>query len=139
MEDLIGKDESFPKVISLIIKNEYNKSSFNKFDNYALLKIMMSKNEFVYNCDSIIKLIFKFSKFSNMPEYMEENLKILQKNENELEVLNSSKMDFLEEIIISFFEYKILAFFKNIQHLDFEKDVSYKGKTVTYEKLFKTY
>jgi hypothetical protein len=118
LEKSIGEDEDFPKTMSIIIKNECHKTSLNEY-MANLLNIMMSKNEFVYNSYSIIKLIFKFS---NKPEDMKKNLKNLQNDKDELlKALNNSKMIFLDETIINFFEYKIISFFKSISGLDFEK------------------
>ena len=123
LEKSIGEDEYFPKTMSIIIKNECHKTSLNEY-MANLLNIMMSKNEFVYNSYSIIKLIFKFS---NKPEDMKKNLKNLQNDKDELlKALNNSKMIFLDETIINFFEYKIISFFKRISNLDFEKNESYK-------------
>ena len=73
--------------MSIIIKNEYHKTSLNEY-TANLLNIIMSKNEFVYNSYPIIKLIFKFS---NKPEDMKKNLKNLQNDKDELlKALNNS-------------------------------------------------
>ena len=56
--------------MSIIIKNECHKTSLDEY-TANLLNIMMSKNEFVFNSYSIIKLIFIFS---NKPEDMKKRI-----------------------------------------------------------------
>ena len=47
-ELIIDEDEYFAKTMSIIIKNEFHKTSLNEYAA-SLLIIMMSKNKFVYN------------------------------------------------------------------------------------------
>ena len=130
LEDSVGKDEYFPKLMSIIFKNECSKTSLKKYIS-KLLEIAMSKNELVYNCYSILKLIFTFS---NKPEDMEKNIENIQNENNELLMIlyNYNNMEYLDEIIINFLEYKILIFFENIPCLDYEKNESYKEYFKTY-------
>ena len=60
LEEKIGKYKNFPKVMSIIFKNEYLKTENEAFTT-KLLEIIISKDEFIFNCSHIFKKIFSFS------------------------------------------------------------------------------
>ena len=131
LEEKIGKYKNFPKVMSIIFKNEYLKTENEAFTT-KLLEIIISKDEFIFNCSHIFKKIFSFSVApEDMKNYL-DNLKT--STSSKLKVLNESKGEYLDETIINLYEYKILLFFENIPKF-LEKDKIKED----YKLYFKTY
>ena len=122
LEGLIGKNEKFPKMMSIIFYNEYLKIPNYYFRN-KLLDIIISRNDFIYNCYPLIKLILKRVGISMKIRDIQNNFNILKNGEDRLvDILNSKKNDFLDQIIIQLFEHLSLEFFDNINKIDEKSD-----------------
>ena len=122
LERLIGENEKFPKLMSIIFYNEYLKIPNNFFRNNLLDKIT-SRNDFIYNCYPLIKLILKGVGISMQINEIQGNLNSLINENNKLiYILNSKKNDFLDQIIIQLFEHLSLEFFENIEKIDKKTD-----------------
>jgi len=134
LEALIGKDESFIKIMSTVFKNEFIKIT-NKEFRIKLLEIIMSKNEFIYTNNQLFKFIISID---ISPENMIENLDIILNKENYLYTFINKNCDkeFLEHVIMDIFEYKILDFFDSIPKLNYEDDIN-KEKFELYYKSIK--
>ena len=118
----IGQNKSSYQIISIILKNEYDKITFDSFRN-LILKIILNNNDFICNSNQIFKLIINID---DKPEEMEKYLDEIQKSNSILiKTINEyGKNEFLEQIIINIFENKILSFFNNIPKLDFNVDAN---------------
>ena len=128
LQDSLKGNKLFPKVMSIIFKNEYFKLPNSKYA-VELLNNILKENEFIYHCYPIFKKIIPIN---STPESMERAIKnILENKSKPLKILNDNKKDFLDEIIINFMEYTIISFFNSIPNLDYKKE-----KYIDY---FKTY
>ena len=122
LEEKIGKNDLFTKLMSIIFHNEYLKIP-NKDFRSQLLEIIISRNDFVFNCYPLLKLILKRVGISIRPKSIKENLVILDENNDQLvQILNKKQSDFLDQIIIQIFEHLFLEFFDNIDKISEKSD-----------------
>ena len=133
LEDTIGKSEIYPKMISIIIQDEYLKIS-NKYFRKKLIEKMTSDNKLAYNCYPLLKRIIKGINISIQPKTFEGNLKmLLEKKDALINVLNeksSKDLEFLEQAILQTFEHLLLKFFDNIEKINKNSDKTEKEKFV---------
>jgi len=120
LEALIGKDESYIKIMSTVFKNEFIKEVNEPF-RLKLLEIIMSKNEFILTNRQLLKFIISID---ISPENMLENKDRILQNQNPLYkfINNNCNKEFLEQVVLNIFEYKILNYFDNIPNLDYEDE-----------------
>ena len=122
LEEKIGQNEKFPKMMSIIFYNEYLKIP-NNFFRSKLLDFIISRNDFIYNCYPLIKLILKRVGISMKIKDIENNFNIINGNNDRLvNILNSKKNDFLDQIIIQLFEHLSLEFFDNVNKINEKSD-----------------
>ena len=113
-------------MMSIIFYNEYLKIPNNYFRS-KLLEIIISRNDFIYNCYPLIKLILKRVGISMKIKDIQNNFTILDENQHRLvEILNSTNNDFLDQIIIQLSEHLSLEFFDNIDKIDNKTDIKDK-------------
>ena len=116
LNELVGDNENFPKLIAFILKNEYHLIS-NKLAKLKLLKYILENKYIIYHCFQLIK---KEISIENTPEGMKNNLKNLQKIDIYKELICNYNNEFLDEIIINSYEYEINKFFGQISNLKFD-------------------
>ena len=131
LETLIGKDKSYTKIMSIIFKNEYIKVTNEAF-RIKLIEVIMSKNEFIYTNYKLFKFIISID---ISPENMLQNLDTILQNQNFLYKFINKNCDkeFLEQVIMDIFEYKILDFFDSIPKLDYEDDINKQKFELYYQ------
>ena len=120
----IGKDKKFPKIINIILENEFKKIEIDDYQE-NLVKKMVSNESFKYESSNLIKLIFdKIIKydFKNIENNF-LNIKKNIKNNNIYEIINNNcNNSILEEVILSYFEAKISLYFNLIPKIE-EKEL----------------
>ena len=118
LEEQIGNDRLFPKLISIIFNAEYMKISNNYFRE-RLLEIIISKNDLIYNCYPLLKKIIKRINISILPKEIRNNLDMIENNQDKLiQILNTKKSDYLDQIILQILEQMFLKFFDNVENID---------------------
>ena len=152
LKNLLENSTSFNKLMSSIFYNEYIKIEDKDF-RYNLLKKIISKNEFIYNCYPIMKQIIKEINISIEPRLILENLENIKLNNNNklIDILNKNESEFLEQVILQILEQKFLKFFDSIENIDkndrenkecfakyFKKGENYQ-KNIIFDKSFEIY
>ena len=129
---LFEQNEMFPKLMSIIFQNEYRKISIKEF-RIKLFELVISKNEFIYNCYPLLKLMLKKINISTQPKNIKNNLEDLKNNNDPLMVaLNSQNSEFLDQAILQIFEHSILEYFGNIEKMDKKIDKEDKACLAMY-------
>ena len=117
----MGKNEIFPKLMSTIFYDEYMKINHNDFRE-VLLKNIISKDDFIYNCFPLLKKIIKNIGLSIEPKKIDDNFSLIEgENNRMIRYLNKIKSNTLDQIILQIFEHILLEYFENIS-ADINKD-----------------
>ena len=133
LKELVGNKEDFPKLIALIMKNEFQKIS-NETQKLNLLEFILNDKNIIYYSSQLIK---KLVNFQSTPEEMKNNLKNLQIEDKYKGTICEFNNEFLEEIIINSYENEINKYFGRISNLKFdEKNKNDKNKEY-FPKLYK--
>ena len=126
------KDFDFYKFLSSILFYEFQSNDYSKYRELILKKIL-SKNDLIKNSSHIINLIFEKSGINCRPEEFENNIKYIKDSDSPLFLLlNNTKNDFLEEIIMNIFERKVAKYFELIPTLK-EKELE-ESYQIYYEQ-----
>ena len=129
IENLIGNNKSFNKIMSTIFKNEFIKITADNFRK-ELLEIIMKKDEFIYNNYQIFKYILYVD--NNPALFIKNKKNILEKQNPLIKVINNCEKPYLEETIFNIFENKILNYFNMIQQIDFDEEPQNKKNFEQY-------
>ena len=116
LNELVGDKKDFHKLIALILENEYKKIT-NITQQLILLKFIFKDINLIYYSSQLIK---KLISFHSTPEEMENHLKNLKKTDKYKETICEFNNEYLDEIIINYYEYEINKFFGRILNLKFE-------------------
>ena len=153
LEKILGnlpkkKDFDFCKILSGILFDEYIKIGILEFRE-IILNIILEKNDLIKNSSQIIKTIIEYSGVDSEPDLMMENINCITEEYSLLfMVLNKTKNEFLEQIIMDIFERKIIKYYEMIPNLDeqqlkknyyiyFNQNKKEKNKTgIIYDKSF---
>ena len=129
--NLIGNDNSFNKIISIIFKDEFIKITDENFRK-ELCEFIMKKDELIYNNKQIFKYILYVE---NEPGSIINNKKYIFDNQNKLvKCLNDCRKPSFEETIINIIEFRILNYFEMIPKIDFDERIELKEKYDLYYK-----
>ena len=122
LDSLMGKSDKFPKLISTIFYDEYTKISDDYFRE-KLLNIIISKNDFVYNCFPLLKKLLKKIGITVNPKNMEDNFEYI-KNSNDrlIKILNENNSEFLDQVVLQILEHMLPEYFENIDKITDKKD-----------------
>ena len=108
----------FYKFISSLLLYEYKSNNNSKYRELIIEKIL-EKNELIKYSSPIINIIMENIGISSEPKKFENNIKYIKDADNPiLLLLNKTKNDFLEEIIMNAFERKVMKYFESIPYLD---------------------
>ena len=122
LDNLMGKSDLFPKLMSTIFYDEYMKISDDYFRN-ELLNIIISKNDFVYNCFPLLKKILKKIGIKTNPKNMKENFEYIKNSQNKLiEILNEKNSEFLDQVVLQILEHMLQEYFDNIDKINDKND-----------------
>ena len=95
LEELIGKDNSFNKIMSIIFKNEFIKVH-NEYFRKQLLDIILSNNDFILNNAQLFRIIIPYD---SSPEGMSTKIDFILNNNNPcFKILDKCKNEFYEQI-----------------------------------------
>ena len=110
----IKKDKNFPKLMNIILVNEFNKIDDKKF-RIELMNIWITNDELIYNSSNLIELILGKYLKTDCTRF-KDNINYLQECDL-IEFLNNNckKNDILEEMLINCFEFHISLYFKEIE------------------------
>jgi len=132
LKEIVGDKEGFAKLIALILKNEYRKIT-KELQKLNLLEFILKDINVIYYSSQLIKSIISIH---SKPEEMENNLKNLKKGDKYKNTICESNNEYLDEIIINYYEYEINKFFGRISNLKFdEKNKEDKNKKY-FQKLY---
>ena len=111
------KNFDFYKFLSSILLYEFNQNDHLEFRELILNKIL-SKNDLIKYSSPIINILIEKSGIKSSPLEFDKNIKNLKEGKSSLlSLLNKTKNDFLEEIIMNIFERKIIKYFELIPSL----------------------
>ena len=139
IEKLVGESDSFPKLISKIIDNEYSKIEKMNFRKKILEKII-SKNEMIYNCYPLLKKTIKKKIISIQSKNIKKLKDLTEENDPILDTLNRENMDnaiFLEQAILQTYEYLLLKFFDNYGKINQNNDLALKKRDSSRQSIKK--
>jgi hypothetical protein len=129
LDNLMGKSDLFPKLMSTIFYDEYMKISDDYFRN-ELLNVIVSKNDFVYNCFPLLKKILKKIGIKTNPKYMKDNFEYIKNSQDKLiEILNEKNSELLDQVILQILDHMLPEYFDNIDKISDKND----------KKLFENY
>ena len=112
------KNFDFNKFLSYILLYEFNKNDDSDLRELILNKIL-SKNDLIKYSSQIINIIIEKIGVKCDPMGFDNNLKNISSENSQLfSLLNNSKNDFLEEVIMNVFERKVAKYFELIPTLD---------------------
>ena len=123
LEKILGnlpkkKNFDFCKILSGILFDEYIKIGIPEFRE-TILNMILEKNDLIKNSSQIIKTIIEYSGVDSEPDLMMENINCIREEDSPLfMVLNKTKNEFLEQIIMDIFERKIIKYYEMIPNLD---------------------
>ena len=113
----INNSEHYKTLASMLL-SEFEKNDDIKYRGLILEKIL-DKNDLILNSSKLITIIFESKGINCKPNEIENNIKYLNDEKNLLlSLLNNTKNDFLEEILMNIFERKISKYFELIQNID---------------------
>ena len=114
LENLMGKSELFPKLMSTIFYNEYMKVSEPDLRN-ELLNIIISKDDFLYNCFPLFKKIIKNIGISTKPKKIKDNFGLIEEEKNRMiRYLNKKKSNVLDQMILEILEHFCIEYFDTL-------------------------
>ena len=135
LKKIVGDKKYFAKLMALIFKNEYQKITKISCQIKLWNLILEDKNIIYYSYQLIKQQISIGSK----PEEMENNLKNLSKTDKFKELICKINNEYLDEIIINYYEYEINKFFGRISNLKFDLNNKEDKNRDYFKRLFNYY
>ena len=108
----------FYKFISSLLLYEFKSNNNSKYRELIIKKIL-DKKELIKYSSSIIDIIMENIGIKYEPKEFDNNIKNIKDTNNPiLLLLNKTKNDFLDEIIMNTFERKVMKYFESIPYLE---------------------
>ena len=108
----LEKDKNFPKIMNIIFINEFKKIN-NKDFRKGLMKMLIEKDEYIYNSSYLIELILDDYLNHDLTNF-KDNIKTIENCKLIKFLNNNCKNKILEEMLINSFEFHINLYFKEI-------------------------
>ena len=137
LEEILGKEDSYFKLISIIFKNEFIKNMNNKEFIQKITEIITSNNEYIYNNFKLFKIILNFD---IAPSKMRENLNKILEDEKLLNIINTNcHKEFLEQSIFNIYDYLFMLYFtKTFTNLTDTKKAPMREDKEMFKELIET-
>ena len=132
LKEIVGDKENFHKLIALILKNEYQIISHVP-SRLKLLKYDLENQNIMHYSYQIIR---KEISIDNKPEGMKNNLKNLQRENLIKDLICEINSEYLDEIIINYYEYEINKFFGRISNLKFDLNNECDNNSLFFRTLY---
>ena len=137
LEKIFEKNKSFYKIISIVFKNEFVKNNSDDEFKKKIIQIIISKNEYILNCNQLLKIILDFE---IRPIMIKDNWKTILDDQNILQIINNNcNNEFLEQIILNIYDFLFMLYFTKTRSTlnEYIKSKTNDDEIKLYDKLVK--